>query len=506
MRKQLFLVLFSVLISCLSAQNIYHADHSAKDVSTSAQLLYNQAAYSLWTSQSTPVPGARRLARNPWLNHKEVVLFDLSNNNASEVINQIGTLGSVLKIDPNFILVNLDAGNIVAIRQAVKVPMVRLCRGVSAVYRDELPLVDTNRLVYEIVTKVDTQNISASIARLQAFTTRKATTDSAVAAAEWIRQQFEDMGYAVELQEFNMGATASSPNVIATKTGSTYPDKYVVIGAHYDSYTWSVEAPGADDNASGTAGVIEAARVLADYPTECTIIFCAFSGEEFGLYGSTAYAERCQQQEMNILGYFNLDMIGYRNPGDDIHTDMIYPPSAQPLADYYKGIAAIFVPELGVFEGFLTGGDSDHTSFNNNGYMGIFPFEDDQNYSPYIHTTEDLLGLSVNSVEMAGMLTQASLAGVASLGGAFSYVGLDEKSNGLISSIIPNPAQSQIRVVAQGFGANQYIDIISADGRRVTGMALPSDGLVAIDYLPAGLYIVRVSDGIHSAINRLIKR
>ncbi len=506
MRKQLFLVFLSALVSCLSAQNIYHADHPAKDVSTSAQLLYNQAAYSLWASQSTPVPGARLLARNPWMNNQEVVLFDLRGNSAAEVINQIGSLGSVKTIDPDYLLVILDPGNVVALRDAVKAPMIRLSRGISTGFRDELPLVDTNLLVYEVVANVDTQNIIASISRLQAFTTRKATTDSAVAAAEWIRQQFEAMGYAVELQEFNMGATASSPNVIATKTGTTYPDKFVVIGAHYDSYTWFDDAPGADDNASGTAGVIEAARVLADYPTECTIIFCAFSGEEYGLYGSTAYAERCHQQEMNILGYFNLDMIGYRHPGDDIHTDMIYPPSAQPLADYYQGIAAIFVPELGVYEGFLTGGDSDHTSFNNNGYMGIFPFEDDQNYSPYIHTAEDILGLSVNSAEMAGMLTRASLAGVASLGGVLSYVGMDEESNGLISSVIPNPAQSQIRVVAQGFGANPYIDIISADGRRVTGMALPTDGLVAIDYLPAGLYIVRVSDGIHSATSRVIKK
>ncbi|PKP27786.1 MAG: hypothetical protein CVU06_01040 [Bacteroidetes bacterium HGW-Bacteroidetes-22] len=504
MRKLLVFVLLSAIISCLSAQNIYHADRSATDVSISANLIYNQAAYSLWVANEAPDHGARLLAENPWSNEKEVVLFDLSGNSASEVVQQVGDLGSVICTDPDYLLVSLNANNVVTLRNEVKAPMVRLKCGVSAGLRDELPPVDTNQLVYEIVAKVDTQNIIATIARLQAFTTRKATTDSAVAAAEWIRQQFENMGYTVELQEFTMGNTASSPNVLATKTGTTYPEKVVIIGGHYDSYTWSDEAPGADDNASGTAGVIEAARILADYPTECTIIFCAFSGEEYGLYGSAAFASRCKQQNMNILGYFNLDMIGYRNPGDAIHTDMIFPPSAKPLADYYQGIAAIFVPGLVVSEGFMISGDSDHTSFNNNGYMGIFPFEDDQNHSPYIHTVDDVLGLSVNSAEMAGMLTQASLAGVGSLGGVFSYVGLEENNGGLISSIIPNPARAQVRIIVQGFQTGQVVDLLSADGRRVLSMALPPDGLIAIDRLPAGVFIVKVSDGIRSAISKLI--
>ncbi len=122
-----------------------------------------------------------------------------------------------------------------------------------------------------------------------------------------------------------------------------------------------------------------------------------------------------KSQGMDILAYFNIDMCGYRHPGDPIHTDIIAPTSAQPLVDFYTDVCALYLPGFIVGPGSLSGGDSDHTSFNNNGYMGIFPFEDSQNYSPYIHTSNDVIGLSVNSLEMAMTFTQAAIANVASM-------------------------------------------------------------------------------------------
>jgi hypothetical protein len=108
-------------------------------------------------------------------------------------------------------------------------------------------------------------------------------------------------------------------------------------------------------------------------------------------------------------------MCGYLNPGDPIHTDIIAPASAQPLEDFYTDVCAMYLPNFIVGPGNLSGGDSDHTSFNNHGYMGIFPFEDSQNYSPYIHTSNDVIGTSVNSFEMAGIFTKAMVANVATM-------------------------------------------------------------------------------------------
>lgn len=103
-------------------------------------------------------------------------------------------------------------------------------------------------------------------------------------------------------------------NVIAIKKGSTFPDNYFIICAHYDSYSTDKSlAPGADDNASGTAAVLEAARILKDYHCENSIIFALWDVEELGLYGSKNYAQTARTNYVNIKGVINLDMIAYDN-------------------------------------------------------------------------------------------------------------------------------------------------------------------------------------------------
>jgi len=219
----------------------------------------------------------------------------------------------------------------------------------------------------------------------------------------------------VELQYIPYGGTDSSQNVIATLPGTLYPDQYVVLGCHYDSYSYSGDAPGADDNASGSAGILEIARILSQYDFNRTIIFCAFSGEEYGLHGSEEYATMADNTDMEILGYFNIDMSGYLQPGGTIHTDMIAPQSAAPLAEFYEQVCAVYLPTFLIEPGMLTGGDSDHTSFNEHGFMGIFPFEDSDDYSPYIHTINDINGLSVNNYEQVSTFTKATLASVVTM-------------------------------------------------------------------------------------------
>lgn len=269
--------------------------------------------------------------------------------------------------------------------------------------------------IVAMIEEVDTNIFIANLQHLQDYGTRNAYTPESIEAQNWIKEQYESLGYEVELFDFNMPGGPASDNVIATKLGTKYPDEYVILGGHYDSYSYSGQAPGADDDGSGTCGVMEVARVMADFETDRTVLFCAWSGEEYGLYGSEAYAEWAADEGLNILGYFNIDMCGYRHPGDDIHTDMIAPASAQPLVEFYTDVCALYLPDFIVAPGNLTGGDSDHTSFNNAGFMGIFPFEDSQNYSPYIHTSNDVIGTSVNSFEMAMLFTQAMVANVATM-------------------------------------------------------------------------------------------
>lgn len=269
--------------------------------------------------------------------------------------------------------------------------------------------------ISDMISLVNMDTLEAFVQHLQDFGTRNAYKAGSIEAQNWILGKFQSYGLDVELHDFYMPGGQASDNVIATLTGTVYPDEYVVLGAHYDSYAGGDNEPGADDNATGTAGILEAARIMSQYQFDRSIIFATWSGEEYGLYGSDAWATEAASNEMNILGYFNIDMAGYLEPGDEIHTDIIAPASAGELKQFYKDVCAIYLPDFQTNNGALSGGDSDHTSFNNNGYQGIFPFEDSQNYSPYIHSSNDLIGPSVNNFEQHMIFVQATIASVASL-------------------------------------------------------------------------------------------
>lgn len=274
----------------------------------------------------------------------------------------------------------------------------------------EFPVVtDENIVIRWMMNQVNMDSLQATVQHLQDYQSRYWSSTNAFAASDWIAGRMAALGLEVEQQPFSAntwyGSGQAAPNVIGIQRGTVYPEVYVVCGSHFDSFTWSAPsggaAPGADDNATGVASVLESARIMTQYNFEYSIVYCAYGCEEMGLFGSDVYAERCQQQGMEILGYFNNDMNGYLNPGDPIHIDLIYPNSVAPIGEYYMNVANIYFPELQVRHVNFNEGDSDHTSFNNHGYMGIYPFEDYQNYSPYIHTVNDLIGNSVNSWEMS---------------------------------------------------------------------------------------------------------
>jgi hypothetical protein len=269
--------------------------------------------------------------------------------------------------------------------------------------------------IFAMIGQVDIDTLEQFVQHLQDYGTRNAYKAGSILAQNWILSKFESYGLAAELHDFSMPNGPASDNVIATLTGTQYPDEYVVLGAHYDSYAGGSNEPGADDNATGTAGILEAARILSQYEFDRSIIFATWSGEEYGLYGSGAWASQAAANGMNILGYFNIDMAGYLKPGDPIHTDIIAPSSAYELRQFYKDVCAIYLPDFQTFNGALAGGDSDHTSFNNNGFQGIFPFEDSQDYSPYIHTANDLIGPSVNNFEQHRTFVQATVACVVTM-------------------------------------------------------------------------------------------
>jgi len=385
--------------------------------------------------------------------------------------------------------------------QLLMLSLLTFSQGLRQQFKSPDIAVDTFPIIYNMIAMVDTDTVISMIQHLQDYGTRNCKKPQAIQAQNWIKGHFENYGLSVEIQDFPMGGSNSSDNVIGTLTGQVNSDEYVIIGGHYDSYTGGTQEPGADDNASGTAGVMEVAKILSQYEFEKSIVFCAFSAEEYGLYGSEAYASRAQQQGMNILGYINLDMIGYNEPGELIHTDMIAPPSAQELSDFYKAVSAIYLPDFIINDAVTIPGGSDHISFNNHGYMGIFPAEEDMTYSPFIHTSNDLIGPSVNSPMKAQKFIQAALATVVSMARPYDVTGQEEKTiQKQEARLYPNPADEKVFIELIKPCAAK-VDIFSITGSKLRSSYIYGNHMLYLTGLSAGSYLVKIT-GVDFILNQ----
>jgi len=185
-------------------------------------------------------------------------------------------------------------------------------------------------------------------------------------------------------------------NLIATKTGTQYPDQHYIVCAHYDAITYTTPmtfAPGADDNGSGTAAVIEAARIFKDYDFDYSVKFILFPGEEQGLHGSQAYASNAAATGEQILGVLNMDMIGYDGNNDglvEIHAGTI--PASQTIGSLMSSNITNFglslIPEYKTSNSSTA---SDHSPFWDHGFAAIMHIEDFQDFTPFYHTDGDVL-------------------------------------------------------------------------------------------------------------------
>lgn len=142
--------------------------------------------------------------------------------------------------------------------------------------------------------------------------------------------RFAALGYQVELHQYATGV-----NVIGTLPGADLAAEQVIVSAHYDSVP---NCPGADDNGSGVAGVLEAARVLAKGEYRRTLVVACWDEEEDGLVGSRAYAQRAKSDGDTIVGAFVFEMIGYRSsmPGSQTLPPgfpVIFPEAAAQVTD-----------------------------------------------------------------------------------------------------------------------------------------------------------------------------
>lgn len=356
--------------------------------------------------------------------------------------------------------------------------------------------------IRQIMDLVSKDSLEATINHMQSYHTRRWDSQMVYDVQDWLYNTYVGMGLdSVFLHDFSFThhdtVYETSDNVIAIQRGTLYPDEYVVCGAHYDSYNNSpghpdsLRAPGADDNASGSAGIIETARLLSRYSFERSIMYCGWAAEEVGLKGSAAFARDCADQRLDIVGYFNLDMIGYLEEGSDIHVNLMYTTRDSLIADYVYSFSHVYYPEMRIWQDWLSWGDSDYSSFNRNGYAAVHAFEDTHHYSPFIHTTSDVLGVSVNSMDQAKRFTELNLGLVATLAG-LDDTGVDDEVSPSIA-LYPNPVKETLTIKGVSI---ETIEVYNLLGQRVIKKACHDDEVhLDVSSLAAGVYMLLVTQG-----------
>jgi hypothetical protein len=372
--------------------------------------------------------------------------------------------------------------------------------------------------IAEILLAMSPAQVSASIQRLQDFRTRYSYSDSCRAAGYYIRDRFQALGLQTMLDPFTLNNDTVN-NIIGEKAGGERPDEIYIICGHYDSISnqpWN-DAPGADDNASGTAAVLEAARVLAPIPFEATIRFIAFGGEEQGLVGSRHYVEQhVIPEHEDLRGVINLDMVAFVHPdypewdanwyGDLSASGDLAQLVGQCVQEYTTCVLHLTLEPDPVY-------GSDHYWFADYGYPAVFDIDAQlwsaPDWNPYYHSVNDRL--STLNVPYATEMARGAVAALATLAVPQQGTAVIEPlitSASIPLAVGPNPFQSAatFEVGAERVG----VRVMDASGRLVSEFA-GSGRLVwagrdaAGRTLPAGVYFYTVRTGSKELSGRLVR-
>lgn len=264
-----------------------------------------------------------------------------------------------------------------------------------------------------LVSNVNEEKIEFFIQKLASFGTRHTGSDTASeargigAARRWLYETLKSYaensksGMTVRMQEWLGESRRIEPtnmvNVIATIPGTdvNYSDRIYVMGAHYDSRNADGtdaenDAPGADDDGSGTAAVLEIARLLSKNPQPATIVCILFAGEEQGLLGSKEWAREAVEDSLKVSAMINLDMVGNTIGANGVEEDKVIrvfsrgplDSEHRQLARFVKHVGEAYVPEMTVslrYREDRYGRGGDHISFANAGFKAVRlaePFED----------------------------------------------------------------------------------------------------------------------------------
>ena len=344
-----------------------------------------------------------------------------------------------------------------------------------------------------LVDQVNKNNLVQNLQSFVNFGVKETGTSAQQNALNWMKGLYQSWGYTlIEQQQVNAYGEIGY-NLIVTKQGTVFPDKYIVIDAHYDT----INGVGANDNGSGTVILLELAKILKDIPTEYSIKFIHFTAEEWGLIGSSQYVENIVlPQNLDIKLVLNIDQVGgvngevndtitcERDESSPHHNNADSNVATQQLAtcmSLYSNLNTHISNAYG----------SDYVPFQQEGFVitGLYEF----NESPYPHTSADTMANM--DTDFLFQVTKGAMGALSYFAKAYQTMSVTDVNTQTLK-IAPNPADQFLWI--QGLSSHSLvsIQIIDLEGRIMykDQPYIQSDLKINTATLPNGLYILKVGE------------
>lgn len=345
------------------------------------------------------------------------------------------------------------------------------------------------------VTQSNINTYLQEFANLGVKTTGSAANANAL---NWLKNKYLSYGYtASQIVEdpFSYtswgGGTINSKNLVITKTGTLYPNKFVIICGHFDTVT----GPGVNDNGSGVSVILEIARILKDVPTEYSIKFINFSGEEQGLYGSSHYVDNVVNStspKMDIKLVFNIDQVGGKagNSNTTIYCDRdeSNPPgnnaASVAITQQLAQCTTLYSPLSTAYDPAYA---SDYVPFQENGEIITGFYEYTRSYTE--HTTNDTYA-NVDKTYVYNVARAAVGAAQHFATASTSSLAVGECPPALMLSslkLFPNPAKDILNIEMLNTKTRKFtFDITDANGTVL--IRTKNEYMIDVSNLKTGIY------------------
>jgi len=362
-----------------------------------------------------------------------------------------------------------------------------------------------------IVENCSQQNILSNLREYEQLGVKYRGTAALQNTLEWLKNKYLSYGYsASQLQEDSYSYSGSTcKNLTLTKIGTLYPNTFVIVDGHYDSVTGT----GTNDNGSGVATILEMARLLQNVPTDYSIKFINFSGEEDGLKGSAAYVANvvnATTPKMDIRVLLNIDEVG-GVAGEVNNTITCERDLSTPTANNSQSNS--FTNQLiacyGLYSPLSTFLDrayaSDYMSFQSNGEIicGIF----EKNETPYKHTANDLL-VNMDPVYVWNVAKGAIGATLHFAKASTTVLKTSDFDSDFQVSFYPNPTKDSLYINKGSLkDVNYSFKLVDMNGKTALQKSFTNSKLVEnvlISDLPKGVYLAVIKTSDHEITKKII--